>query len=494
MSTEKIKYGRSKVFFDPFERRPGPIKKNMHYCPGCGHGILHKLVAEAIEHYGIQENTAFIAPVGCAVFAYYYFNTGAISVPHGRAPAVGTGVGRATPEKYVISYQGDGDLAAIGFNEFIQAANRGEKMTVFFVNNSNYGMTGGQMAPTTLPGQKTKTTPYGRNPLTDGYPINVCDLINTLTAPVYIERVALTTTARIAAAKRAVYKGIENLRDRKGFSLIEVLSPCPINLKMNTEQINDFIENQMTKFFPIGCVRDKSAETPVGTLPASPIHEPAEVMAQLFPVKASGGVAEDFRNTSPIFDRELRIKMSGFGGQGILSLGHNLADMARLRNFNVSWMPSYGPEQRGGAASCAVIMSRSVISSPMIERDCDLLVALTQMALDKFGHQLGDNGILIYDRSGMSEPKVKPNQKVFGLDALALATQVGNPKCANSVILGALAELLKKFGPLTPEDAADYDRVYREALTGSFGSKPKVLEQNFAAYEAGKAAMAAELK
>ena len=152
--SDVVKFSKPAGFFDTFERRPGPIKKNMHYCPGCGHGILHKLIAEAIEHYGIQENTTLIAPVGCAVFAYYYFNVGSISVPHGRAPAVATGAGRANPESYVISYQGDGDLAAIGFNEFLQAANRGEKMTVFFVNNSNYGMTGGQMAPTTLPGQK----------------------------------------------------------------------------------------------------------------------------------------------------------------------------------------------------------------------------------------------------------------------------------------------------------------------------------------------------
>ena len=204
--SEKVKFGRSKVFFDTFNRRPGPVKTNMHYCPGCGHGILHKLVAEAVEHYGIQQNTYLIVPVGCAVFAYYYFNFGAISVPHGRAPAVGTGAGRANPESYVISYQGDGDLAAIGFNEFIQAANRGERMTVFFVNNSNYGMTGGQMAPTTLPGQITTTSPYGRNVETDGYPMRVCELINSLEAPIYIERVALTTPARIAAAKKAVFR------------------------------------------------------------------------------------------------------------------------------------------------------------------------------------------------------------------------------------------------------------------------------------------------
>ena len=349
------------------------------------------------------------------------------------------------------------------------------------------------MAPTTLPGQKTATTPFGRNPLTEGYPINVSSLINTLTAPVYIERVALTSTARIAAAKKAVFKGIENLRDRKGFSFIEVLAPCPINLRMSVEQINDFIENKMTEFFPIGCVRDRSAETAVGELPAANIHDPAEVMAKLFPVRQEGGVSDDFRNDSEIFNRELRVRMSGFGGQGILSLGQNIANMARLRNFNVSWMPSYGPEQRGGAASCAVILSRGIISNPMVDNNCDLLIALTQMALDKFGHQLADNGILIYDRSAMSKPQVKEGQKVFGLDALAIANSVGNSKCANSVILGALAEIMKKYAPLTDGDVADYDKVYREALTESFGAKPKVLEQNFAAFEAGKAAIAAEL-
>ena len=226
--SEKIKFGRSPVFFDPFERRPGPIKKNMHYCPGCGHGILHKLVAEAIDYHGIQGKTMFMVPVGCAVFAYYYFNVGAISVPHGRAPAVGTGVARAVPDSYVISYQGDGDLAAIGFNEFLQAANRGEKISIFFVNNSNYGMTGGQMAPTTLPGQKTATTPFGRNVLTDGFPVHVAEMVNTLTAPIYIERVALTSTARIMNAKKAVFKAIENLKNRKGFSFVEVLAPCPV--------------------------------------------------------------------------------------------------------------------------------------------------------------------------------------------------------------------------------------------------------------------------
>ncbi len=484
--SESIKFGRSKVFFDTFNRRPGPVKSNMHYCPGCGHGILHKLVAEAVEHYGIQQNTYLIVPVGCAVFAYYYFNFGAISVPHGRAPAVGTGAGRANPESFVISYQGDGDLAAIGFNEFIQAANRGERMSVFFVNNSNYGMTGGQMAPTTLPGQITTTSPYGRNVATDGYPMRVCELVNSLEAPVYIERVALTTPGRIAAARRAVFKAVENLRERKGFSLVEVLSPCPVNLKMSAPEINRFIEEKMTQFFPLGVVRDRSAETPRGELPPPPVHDAEGVKAALLTPKLENiGVDKNFRNTSALFDRELRIKVSGFGGQGILSLGLTLANMGRLRNFNVSWMPSYGPEQRGGSASCSVIISRGRIASPIVDRDCDLLVAMTQTALDKYGAELKDDGVLIYDRSSMPAPRPRGAQVLLGIDSLDIAThKVGNPKCANSVLLGALARLLKERY-LDPADGEDFDRVFAEAITENFGSRPRVVEQNLQAYHIG---------
>lgn len=219
MTGETVKFGKSKVFFDTFERRPGPIKKNMHYCPGCGHGILHKLIAEAVEYHGIQKKTIIIAPVGCAVFSYYYYNCGGISVPHGRAPAVGTGLVRALPENFVISYQGDGDLAAIGLNEFLQAANRGENMAVFFVNNSTYGMTGGQMAPTTLPGQKTATSPCGRQIETDGYPLKVCEMVNALAAPIYIERVALTSTPKILQARNAVRKAVGLLKE---LSLIHI--------------------------------------------------------------------------------------------------------------------------------------------------------------------------------------------------------------------------------------------------------------------------------
>ena len=491
--SEKVKFGRSPVFFETFNRKPGQAKKNMHYCPGCGHGILHKLIAEAIDHYGIQKNTMFIAPVGCAVFAYYYFNCGSISVPHGRAPAVATGISRSTPESYVISYQGDGDLGAIGFNEFIQAANRGEKITVFFVNNSNYGMTGGQMAPTTLPGQKTTTSPYGRKVETEGFPLKASEIVNALEAPVYIERVALTSTANILKARKAVFKGIENLKERKGFSLVEVLSPCPINLKMTAEEVNKFIEEKMTQFFPLGCVRDRSAEA-VPYIPPAVIREADTVKETLYPAKLTEGVAKDFRNESKIFDKEIRIKLGGFGGQGILSLGKMIADMARIRNFNVTWMPSYGPEQRGGSASCSVILSRGRIPSPIINKDCDLLISMTKTALDKFGKELKEDGILIYDSSSITSPDNKCAVSL-GIDALAIAeNKVGNGKVANSVLLGALAVILEKKGFLEGSDVADYDKCFEEAVVECFSSKPQVIEANIKAFVEGKKSAEENLK
>ena len=224
----------------------------MSYCPGCGHGILHKLIAEAIADFGIKDKTTLISPVGCAVFAYYYFDCFGIQVPHGRSAAAATGLTRANPESIIIGYQGDGDLAAIGFNNFLQAANRGENYCVFFVNNAIYGMTGGQMAPTSLIGQKTVTSPYGRNPLSEGYPIKVCEMVSQLQAPIYVERVALTSTKNIMRARMAVRKAIQNNIEKKGFSLVEVLSPCPVNLKMKTEDMNKFIDEKMTEYFPLG--------------------------------------------------------------------------------------------------------------------------------------------------------------------------------------------------------------------------------------------------
>ncbi|HSE47748.1 MAG TPA: thiamine pyrophosphate-dependent enzyme, partial [Terriglobales bacterium] len=199
---------KSPAFYDNYDRK-SELQHQTHYCPGCGHGVAHKLIAETIAEMGLQDRAIFVSPVGCSVFAYYYFDTGNVQASHGRTPAVATGLKRSRPDSIVIAYQGDGDLAAIGTAEIVHAANRGEHITVFFINNAIYGMTGGQMAPTTLLGQSSTTTPWGRRASNEGFPIHVCELLATLEAPVYIERVALSDNKNIMRARRAVRKAIE---------------------------------------------------------------------------------------------------------------------------------------------------------------------------------------------------------------------------------------------------------------------------------------------
>ena len=223
MKTIRIIKDRPAGFLPEFAERPAPLRRSTHYCPGCGHGVLHKIVAEAIADFGIKDRTTFISPVGCAVFGYYYMDCFGISTPHGRAPAVATGLSRAHGNGVVISYQGDGDLAAIGFNEFIHTVNRGENICYIFVNNAIYGMTGGQMAPTTLVGQKTSTTPRGRDAALDGLPFRVAEIVASQPNPVYVERVALSTPKEIMKARAAIRKAIKNTAERKGLSFVEVL-------------------------------------------------------------------------------------------------------------------------------------------------------------------------------------------------------------------------------------------------------------------------------
>lgn len=229
-----------------------------HYCPGCTHGIIHRLVAECLDELGVEGNTIGIAPVGCSVLAYNYFNCDMIEAAHGRAPAVATGVKRSLPDHVVFTYQGDGDLASIGLCETVSAASRGENITVIFVNNAIYGMTGGQMAPTSLIGQVTQTSPYGRDPEKgQGYPIKVCELLSTLDAPAYLERVAVNNVANVRKAKKAIKQAFENQLNGKGFSMVEVLSACPTNWGMTPEKALQWVESDMMKVFPLGCYRNK---------------------------------------------------------------------------------------------------------------------------------------------------------------------------------------------------------------------------------------------
>ncbi len=227
-----------------------------HYCPGCGHGIVHRLVAEVIDELGIREKTIGTAPVGCAVLLYDYFNCDIIECSHGRPPAVATAIKRVLPDRIVFTYQGDGDLAAIGTGETIHAANRGENITVIFVNNAIYGMTGGQMAPTTITGQRSTTSPAGRGKNKEGPPIKVCELLSSLGGAAYLERVAVSTPKDIIKAKKAIKKGFTNQIEGKGFSLIEILSMCPTDWKVTPEAAVDFVNNEMKKVFPLGVIKD----------------------------------------------------------------------------------------------------------------------------------------------------------------------------------------------------------------------------------------------
>lgn len=242
-------------------QKPKSLTENpFHYCPGCTHGIIHRLVAEAIDELGIEGKTIGVASVGCSVFAYNYFTCDMVQAAHGRAPAVATGVKRSNPDNIVFTYQGDGDLASIGTAETVHSAARNENITIIFVNNAIYGMTGGQMAPTSLPGQVTQTSPYGRDVNTVGYPVRVCEMLSELEGASYLERVAVNNVKNVKLAKKAIKKAFQNQIEKKGFSLIEVVSTCPTNWGMTPEKSMEWLEQNMLPYYPLGVFKDKYAE------------------------------------------------------------------------------------------------------------------------------------------------------------------------------------------------------------------------------------------
>lgn len=241
------------VFKKPSTLTDAPL----HYCPGCTHGIIHRLVAEAIEELGVEGKTVGVASVGCSVMCYDYFSCDMVQAPHGRAQAVATGLKRAKPENVIFTYQGDGDLAAIGTAETVHAATRGENITVIFVNNAIYGMTGGQMAPTTLVGMKASTAPKGRDPKEHGYPMHMCEILNQLTAPAYLVRTSCNTPANVNKTKQAIHKAFQNQLDGKGFSMVEIVTSCPTNWGLDPMKSLEYIEEKMLPEFPLGVVRDR---------------------------------------------------------------------------------------------------------------------------------------------------------------------------------------------------------------------------------------------
>ncbi|MFQ3619447.1 MAG: 2-oxoacid:acceptor oxidoreductase family protein, partial [Spirochaetales bacterium] len=414
--------------------RRGKGEKNTTYCPGCGHGNAHKLIAEVIAELGIQDRVIFCSPVGCSVFAYYYFDTGNIQCSHGRAPAVATGITRARDQSVVISYQGDGDLAGIGMGAIMHAANRGEHMAVFFINNAIYGMTGGQMAPTTLVGQKTMTTPFGRTPGREGFPIRMCELINELQAPVYIERVSLGDAPRIIRAKRAVKQALLNQVHRKGFSFVEILSPCPINWKMSPIEARKWLIETMEPLFPVKVFRN--VEEP------SLKYEPPKMLTDEELVRNFSATKDIEISPTPRELEDQYIKIAGFGGQGVMSAGVFIANCAIKEGFNATWLPSYGPEMRGGTANASVIISTEQIGTPLVSSP-NVLIAMNAPSLDTFEDSVVPEGLIIVNSSLISRKVRRSDVKAVYAPVTEIAKDTGLIAAAAVVALTLYACLSK---------------------------------------------------
>ncbi len=432
MSDYQVVQSKSPVFYKTYERKP-ELQHQTHYCPGCGHGVVHKLIAEAVNDLGLQDRAIFVSPVGCSVFAYYYFDVGNVQAAHGRTPAVATALKRARPESIVIAYQGDGDLAAIGTAEILHAANRGERISVFFINNAIYGMTGGQMAPTTLVGQVSTTTPWGRRPANEGFPMHMAELLATLEAPVYIERVSLHDNKNIMRARKAVRKAIELQGDAVGFSFVEILSPCPTIWKQTPTEAQQWVEEKMVPVFPLGVFRDR--KPPASENGGPPHHSVAELLGLDVAVPEAARPAA-FRFAG----RSLTLKIAGFGGQGVLLLGQILAEMGMREGLEVSWLPSYGPEMRSGSAHCHICLSQERIGSPLAEHP-DVLIAMNELSLRKFAAQVAPGGLILYNGDSLPAGFAVSQARAHCVPAAELADRLGAAKAANVVMLGALLEL-----------------------------------------------------
>lgn len=438
----EVAFERPRSFYRRFTRKE-ELQHATHFCPGCGHGNVHKMLARAIDELGIQDRTILVGPVGCSVFTYDYFDVGNIQAAHGRAPAVATAVKRSHPGSIVLVYQGDGDLSAIGAAEILHAANRGEPITVLFVNNAVYSMTGGQVAPTTLIGQKTATTPKGRTVLNEGYPLRVSELLATLDAPVYIERVGLGDNKQIAHAARSIQRAVEYQARGLGFSLIEVLAPCPTIWKLPPVEAQRWVRDVMEKTFPLGVFRDRSRDAVPRPAPApAPALEQIPALLGL----ADEGLPQDVRidTGSTAQEIDLRVRVAGFGGQGVLLLGEVLAEAGLDAGLEVSWLPSYGPEMRSGTSNCHIRIAREPIDSPLVAEP-NILVAMNEPSLRKFDANVQPGGWVIYNGVAFPEDCARDDVHVLAQPFTEIAHQLGDARAANMVMLGALLQIAGKL-------------------------------------------------
>lgn len=462
------------VFYKKFERHShgeGLKGNSTHYCPGCGHGLAHKYLAAAIEELGIQDDTVLVSPVGCSVFAYYYMDTGNTQAAHGRAAAVALGHKMANPKSTVISYQGDGDLASIGLAETVAAAQLGAPITVIFINNAIYGMTGGQMAPTTLMGQQTATSPDGRN-IFNGQPIKMAELIAQLDGPVYVERVALYSPAERRKAAKAIKKAVQLQKEGRGYCFIEVLAECPTHLKMSTPDCEKWVKENMTQIFPLGVKKDATVE------PWFNKPEPS-FKAETF-VKAVGASTEAAAKHCTSFPTHLNpldisLKLAGSGGDGAQTAAMLIATAAINENFDGTHIPSYGPESRGGTSYADVHVAKTEVLNPA-SPDPDVLLAFNGPSLAKFGPSVKKNGFIIYDSGVAKEVAgVDPSVTMVGVPFTEIAAGLGKMVVKNIVALGALQAATNLF----PKE------TFLTAIKQMLKDKAKLIPLNEQALEAG---------
>lgn len=425
------------VFYEHFERHAhgeGLKGQSTHYCPGCGHGLAHKYLAEAIEELGIQDRTVAISPVGCSVFLYYYFDVGNSQAAHGRAPAVALGHKFANPNSIVVSYQGDGDLASIGLAETVAAAQLGAPISVIFINNAIYGMTGGQMAPTTLMGQATTTSPTGRQQIM-GQPLKMAEMIAGLDGPIYVERVALFNAKQRKKAQRAILKALKLQVEGRGYSFVEVLAECPTHLKATPEEAEKWVEEQMLPIFPLGVKKDVATEP--WYKPAAPSFEPERLWQLVGGTREHPGrFCTGFPNH--VAPREVSLKFAGAGGDGAQTAAMLVARAGMNEGFDATHIPSYGPESRGGTSYADVHVAEEEVLNPSSPAP-DILVAFNAPSLAKFGPAVPPGGTIIYDRSVVVDPpKFDPAVRVFAVPMTEIAVDLGRSMVKNIVALGAL--------------------------------------------------------
>ena len=469
------------VFYERFERHAGGegLKaQSMHYCPGCGHGLAHKYLADAIEDLGVQDRTVAISPVGCAVFLYYYLDVGNVQAAHGRAPAVAVAQKLTRPDSIVVSYQGDGDLASIGIAEILQAAQLGVPITVVFVNNAIYGMTGGQMAPTTLIGQRTATTPDGRSRLM-GEPLRMAEIIAQLDGPVYVERVALFDNKQRVKAQKAIKKALSLQVENRGFAFVEVLAECPLHLGLTPSEAEHWVRERMLPVFPLGVKKDVTATRE----PWPAWREPS------FDAEAVAGLIGCSTEPVPRFCREfprgfgagdVALKLAGAGGDGAQTAAMIVARAAINEGFDATHIPSYGPESRGGTSYADVRCAEREVESPAAPHP-HILLAFNAPSLAKFGPRVAAGGIVVYDSSVVPLPPDLAGRRVHGVPITAIAAGLGRPVIKNMVALGALAAATGLF------PAETFLTAIRQALR----KKPDLLRQNEEAFELGMQAIRA---